>query len=116
MTFNDFDSWIVDHWAKNSTRINSTPLYLSNALCGEVGELANVIKKIVRETDKQGGDPVFNPNLTDDFRIQIANEAGDVLHYLLRLMWRAGLTPELVMEMNRNKLVERYESKGRSST
>jgi NTP pyrophosphatase (non-canonical NTP hydrolase) len=70
-------------------------LPVSNALGGEVGELQNVVKKIIR--DGESGD------LTQEFIL----EAGDVLHYLTRLVLNYGFTMEYIQERNIEKLDSR---------
>lgn len=52
----------------------------SNALCGEAGELANVVKKIRRlecEYDQGPSDPPL-----EDLRVMLADEMADVVCYL----------------------------------
>lgn len=55
-------------------------LYQSNAMCGEAGEVANNVKKIVRD----------GLDLDDEVLI----ECGDVLFYMSRLLKRRGFTLE----------------------
>ncbi len=73
-------------------------LAVSNALGGEVGELQNIVKKIVR-----GGYFYDTHNLHDELIL----EAGDVLHYFLRLLRAANIDLDTVMEANIAKLEER---------
>lgn len=50
----------------------------SNAMCGEAGEAANIVKKLRRiETGKVGTRPVVEPEL----RVALANELADVVIY-----------------------------------
>lgn len=67
-------------------------LALSNALGGEVGELQNVIKKLYRD-DRPVGE-------------EFIHEAGDVLHYLVRLIILMADDDgvEFVMDENKRKL------------
>jgi len=75
-------------------------LWASNALCGEAGELANVIKKIYR--DNKG-------LMTEEAKQKIKDEVGDVFWYLLFLIEEiAGITLEDVMKYNLEKLCEKY--------
>ena len=70
----------------------------SNALGGEVGELQNIVKKIAR-----GGYFYDTHNLHDEFIL----EAGDVLHYFLRLLQAVNVDLDVVMTANVTKLEER---------
>jgi hypothetical protein len=70
-------------------------LAISNALGGEVGELQNIVKKIIKN-----GDFYNDSDLHDKFVL----EAGDALHYLVSLITAAGYTLEFVMSCNVQKL------------
>lgn len=72
--FPDEDSWSIADW--------------SNAMCGEAGEAANVVKKLRRiETSVQGA---VDPNW--DVLIQkLADEIGDVFAYLDLLATKCGI-------------------------
>lgn len=70
----------------------------SNALGGEVGELQNIVKKITR-------DGVFyDQHALHD---ELVLEAGDVLHYLMRLLTAEGVSVDRVIARNIGKLEER---------
>lgn len=62
----------------------------SNAVCGEVGELANVVKKIRRhdspDTKKGADDPS-----REELLLKMADEIGDVYAYLDLLVVKAGI-------------------------
>lgn len=74
------DDWTLGDW--------------SNALCGEVGELANVVKKMRRH--QSGASTVYNTPEMGELRREFAEEVADVLLYLDLLAWKAGmLTAEL---------------------
>ena len=75
-------------------------LALSNALGGEVGELQNIVKKLISK------DRFFNEDILHD---QFVEEAGDVLWYLVRLLYRSGYTVETIMKANIAKLTARYD-------
>ena len=69
-------------------------LYPALGLAGEAGEVANKIKKMLRD---------------DDFdRAGIAAEIGDVLWYWVQGCMALGFTPEEVMTENIKKLEKRY--------
>ncbi|MBR3230696.1 nucleoside triphosphate pyrophosphohydrolase family protein [Candidatus Saccharibacteria bacterium] len=67
-------------------------------LAGEVGEVTDKVKKILR--DKEG---VF----ADEDKIAIAKELGDVLWYITSVARCLGLTLNEVAEMNLAKLASR---------
>lgn len=74
--------------------------YLSLALCGEVGEVANKVKKVMR--DRQG--KFFADDVED-----IGSELGDVLWYLSVLTKRLGLTLSDIAQQNLDKIQSRYD-------
>lgn len=65
------------------------------ALCGEVGELANAFKKVLRGDYKQD-DPVYNTKMLD--------ELGDVLWYVARVAEDLGFDLNDVAKFNLKKL------------
>lgn len=65
---------------------------------GEAGEVQGKIKKVIR--DDSGV-------LTDDVRLAIAKEAGDLLWYVARLCTEIGYDLSEVAEMNIEKLFDR---------
>lgn len=72
--------------------------YLLLGLGGEVGELQNIFKKILR------GDEEFS---RDKFLSNVRSELGDVLWYLARLCAELGIPLEQVAEANILKLAGR---------
>lgn len=72
------DDWTLGDW--------------SNAVCGEVGELANVVKKLRRH--ESGHATGYNTPDVDELRAAFAEEVADVLLYLDLLTWKAGVTPD----------------------
>ena len=73
-------------------------LYPTLGLCGEAGEVAEKVKKMVRD---DGGE------LTAARRDALAGELGDVLWYLAQLATEAGLDLGDVAEANLAKLRSR---------
>ena len=75
-------------------------LYPTLGLCGEAGEVAEKVKKMVRD---DGGE------LTVQRREALAAELGDVLWYVAQLATEAGLDLGEVAEANLAKLRSRQE-------
>lgn len=69
--------------------------YLAMGLCSESGEVAGKIKKLLRDGKLNQGD--------------LAYELGDCFWYLCRLCEAIGYSPEDVLEININKLLDRKE-------
>jgi NTP pyrophosphatase (non-canonical NTP hydrolase) len=89
--FPEADSWSLADW--------------SNALCGEAGELANVVKKIRRhETGHKPG--AQDPSL-DELHAMAADEIGDVFAYLDLVATRLGLRLEDCAVRKFNRVSER---------
>ena len=73
-------------------------LYPTLGLCGEAGEVAEKIKKMVR--DDAG-------RLTDERRAALAKELGDVLWYVAQIATEAHLDLDAIAEANIDKLSSR---------
>lgn len=76
-------------------------LYMSLGLTGEAGEIANKVKKIVRDAD---GD------ITLSSLIAVGKEAGDCLWYLSKVSECVGYTLEEVAQNNLKTLQKRLET------
>lgn len=72
--------------------------YLALALCGEVGELADKVKKIIRDRDGL---------FTHEDHIALALELGDALWYAANLAKSLDFTLDEVAQMNLNKIQNR---------
>ena len=75
-------------------------VYPALGLCGEAGEVAEKIKKAIRD---DGG------TLTAERRAALAGELGDVLWYVAQLSTEAGLDLAELAEANLEKLLSRQE-------
>jgi NTP pyrophosphatase (non-canonical NTP hydrolase) len=75
-------------------------LYPTLGLCGEAGEVAEKIKKMVRD---DGG------VLSDDRRAALAKELGDVMWYVAQVATEADLDLDQIAEANISKLMSRRE-------
>ena len=73
--------------------------YPTLGLAGEAGEVANVVKKIQRDS---GG------IVTDEIRVKLKDELGDVLWYISACADELGLTLAEIAEYNVEKLARRH--------
>lgn len=86
------------------TKANSTAIYDSKfsilyptlGLAGEAGEVAEKVKKIIRD----------NKQIVDE-KEDIAKELGDVLWYIAAIGRDIGYSLEVIAEMNLEKLADR---------
>ena len=78
----------------NSQRI----IYPTLGLTGESGEVADKVKKVIRDNDQE---------FTAERRREIALELGDVLWYAASLAHDLGYTLDEVAQMNLDKLASR---------
>lgn len=74
--------------------------YLGLGITGEAGEVAEKIKKILR--DDKG-------EITTAARLGLMKELGDVLWYAARIADEIGLDLDAVAQQNLNKLADRLE-------
>jgi NTP pyrophosphatase (non-canonical NTP hydrolase) len=74
--------------------------YPALGLCGEAGEVAEKVKKTLRDDDGV---------LTDERREALSRELGDVLWYLSQVATEAGLDLEEIAAENLDKLFSRQE-------
>ncbi len=74
--------------------------YCTLGLAGEAGEIAEKVKKLIRDS---GGIP------TPEFRAAILKEIGDPLWYIAALSKELGFTLEEVAQANKEKLFGRRE-------
>jgi NTP pyrophosphatase (non-canonical NTP hydrolase) len=80
---------------------NAKIIYPALGLAGEAGEVANQVKKILRDNAGE---------LTAERRAKIIDELGDVLWYAAALATDIGVNLEEVAEANLAKLAMRFES------
>ena len=76
-------------------------LYPALGLAGEAGEVANKVKKIVRDGPE---------NMPKDWRDQLASEIGDVLWYCAALATDLNLSLATIASQNEAKLRRRKEA------
>lgn len=74
--------------------------YTALGLAGEAGEVANQIKKVLRDDDGA---------ISEDRREKLVAELGDVAWYFIRLCAELGIDPNRVLQENVDKLYGRLE-------
>jgi NTP pyrophosphatase (non-canonical NTP hydrolase) len=79
----------------------SSCTYPTLGLCGEAGEVAEKVKKVIRD---YGG--LFSVEKVEE----ISLELGDVLWYIANICCELGLSLEEVAQLNVDKLAERQKS------
>jgi len=77
-------------------------LYPTLGLCGESGEVAEKVKKLIRDRDGK---------MDDAWKAELTKELGDVLWYISQLAFELGTDLEHVANMNIEKLHSRMERK-----
>lgn len=91
MTFNEYQAFV------NTTALypdrGNTLIYPALGLCGEAGEVAEKIKKFIRDGSLD--------------RVAVARELGDVLWYVAALSTELGYELADIAELNREKLLSR---------
>jgi NTP pyrophosphatase (non-canonical NTP hydrolase) len=80
--------------------VGNNPYYAALGLAGEAGEIANTIKKIMRDDDG---------TITDEKRKEVKKELGDVLWYVACTATEMGLNLDEVAQANLDKLASRKE-------
>ncbi len=81
--------------------IEAKIIYPALGLAGEAGEVANQVKKILRDNAGE---------LTAERRAKIIDELGDVLWYAAALASDIGISLEEVAEINLAKLAKRFDT------
>lgn len=74
--------------------------YAGLGLAGETGEVADIIKKIIRDDSGE---------ISDEVRGKLFKEIGDVAWYWARLCKEFGFDPAAVLAANMDKLLSRKE-------
>jgi NTP pyrophosphatase (non-canonical NTP hydrolase) len=91
--------------AKKTAIYQDKIVYPALGLAGEAGEVAEKIKKLIRDK----GGIVNLTNITTEDRDAVAKEIGDVLWYCAALSQDLGLKLEDIARMNIGKLLKRQE-------
>ena len=98
MTLNDYQKEALSTAVYGS---GSKIIYPTLGLAGEAGEVADKVKKVLRDNDG---------NFDEWRKIQIAAEIGDVLWYIAALTNDLGYTLEDIAKLNLCKLKSRREN------
>ena len=80
------------------TEAGANPIYPTLGLCGEAGEVADKVKKVLRD---QGGE--FSAEVIAALQLEL----GDVLWYVAQLATELGLELDQVAQANLDKLASR---------
>lgn len=95
LTLNEYQRMALE------TAIYPQPIiYPSLGMCGEAGEVADKVKKVLRDN---------NSEFTDEKKLEIAMEAGDVLWYVATLLNDLGFTLGEIAAKNYKKLKSRQK-------
>ena len=96
MEFNEYQKFVERYILERKKGIEYPVL----GLCGEAGEVAEKVKKVIRDK---------NDILDDEAKKEIGKELGDVLWYIVRVGLELGLSLENIASMNLEKLRSRVE-------
>lgn len=112
MKTEDFVRYVDAH-----TLSNRDDFFTMNALAGELGELANVVKKFRFYLDMSQYAERVDQEIIDGkrgtFREQFVDEAGDTLFYLVQIMNKWGVTMEEVMQKQHDKIEGQFNIFGK---
>ena len=111
--FFDFHDFGLDEYqeeAANFAFYNGIT-YPTLGLCGEAGELANHVKKLIRDSGMPSDHDVQIDDryMTEEMRSDLVLEAGDCLWYLANFCNDIGFSLSEVAELNLEKLKRRKE-------
>ena len=92
------DTFEFEKVVNNHSMLPKNGTYNATGLCGECGEVANVIKKIaIREHLKP--EDVLSMKSMDDYKVALNDELGDALFYLTRIALDNDIHLQDIMEM-----------------
>lgn len=112
MNINEFQKFVIDHSVEDKD-----VFFSMNALMGEIGELANVLKK----EEFQKIFPEYNNQVLQEqengtrvsVRQQQVDEAGDVLFYLIQVLSKKNIDIETIIAYQVQKLQSQTAEYGR---
>lgn len=94
--YSAFDQYQLD--ARKTAIYKSPIVYPALGLCGESGEVAEKIKKLIRDSDGK---------LTEDIRNNLLKELGDVMWYVANLAADLDIKLSDIARTNIQKLADR---------
>lgn len=97
---NEYQQRALETWLNHSNANSYNIIYPTLGLVGESGEVAEKVKKVLRD---------HNGMFEDETRQAIALELGDVFWYLATLSYELGFSLKEIAEMNYEKLKSRKE-------
>lgn len=102
-TFEEYDQ-LIAKTALYGGREGGWLLYPALGLCGEAGEVAEKVKKLLRNSNKQ-----FASELTGSERLELLKEIGDCIWYCSALATTLRSSLSEVAQINADKLLSRLE-------
>lgn len=96
LTFDGYENLMME--LRKYPGVGENIYYPTLGLTGEAGEVADKVKKVMRDADGI---------MTDDRRYEIAKEVGDVVWYVCALANELGFSFEDIAQMNIDKLLDR---------
>lgn len=84
-------------------------VYPALGMNGEAGEVADKVKKVIRDSNELVRDSSGAIVLPQEKREELAKEVGDVLWYVATMAYDIGYSLEEIAEMNIRKLASRKE-------
>lgn len=100
MTFEEYQHQAMKTAINRDKNFLNSAVYRTLGLVGEAGEIAEKVKKIIRDKDGQ---------ISDDDKQEIIKEMGDVLWYLQALADHLDVSFEQVAKANLEKLASRKQ-------
>ena len=107
MTIEEYQNYVMDGASSNYDR-----KLAMLGLMGEVGELADVVKKENIYPDMSGFEKKYGMPVKD----KIKDEAGDVLWQFTLLISKYGLSIQEIMDSNVEKLNKRHGGEGKTAS
>lgn len=108
MQIDEFVKYVDEH-----TLLGRDDFFTMNALAGELGELANVVKKFQFYLDMPQYYDRINKEVAEGkikpFRDQFVDEAGDTLFYFVQMLNKWGVSIEEVMQKQHDKIEGQYK-------
>lgn len=98
MTPKEYTNWTNKTVKYPNVALKDSLTYCTLGLTGEAGEVAEKIKKWLRDT------PATTATIDD---VAVLKELGDVVYYVTRLAWHLGSDLQEVIDMNVGKLEDR---------